>query len=295
MLVASDEATAGLGHQIGRAGAPFEKIGQPARLLFLGAESLDHLHVARVRSGAVENLGSERRPAHFLGEVGVFDRRQAVALVGAGQPEVPQALGARLGLERFADLDHARCLFESVALASDLRLVLLFQRHNLVAHHRPNGGDERTDFVSDAEIHMSLPCSCRSDLTLKIEARQAEKSAVDLARRFRRPNPRLLRVARLCGLAESGWRAEPLEPVVLRLASPGFDLRPARSGNNIAVSASPMIMSGRPSHSRIASAHASHRAPSNCETAVVDRDSNRNLEPRRARSRPSPVTFQSRP
>ena len=46
---------------------------------------------------------------------------------------------------------------EAVALAPDLRVVLLLERYDLVAHHRRNGGDERTDFVGDAEIDVLLP------------------------------------------------------------------------------------------------------------------------------------------
>ena len=86
---------AGLGHQIGGARAPLEQVGQPARLLLGRAVALDHFHVAGVGRGAIEDFGGEQRPAHLLGEIGVFDRREAVALVGAGQPEVPQALWPR--------------------------------------------------------------------------------------------------------------------------------------------------------------------------------------------------------
>ena len=113
-----------------------------------------HLHVAGVGGGAVEDFGGERRPAHFLGEIGVFDGGEAVALVGAGEPEIPQALGARLGLQALADFDHARGRLEAVAVAADLGLVFVLERHDLVAHHRAHGGDERTDFVGDAEIHV---------------------------------------------------------------------------------------------------------------------------------------------
>ena len=106
---------------------------------------------------AIEDFGGERRPAHLLGEKSVFDGGEAVALVGAGEPEVPQALGPRLGFQGFADLDHPLGRLETVALAADLGLVVRFERHDLVAHHRPDGGDERTDFVGDAEIHVHPP------------------------------------------------------------------------------------------------------------------------------------------
>ena len=90
---------AGLGHEIGGTRAPLEEIRQPPRLLLGRAEALDHLHVAGVGSGAIEDLRGERRPAHLLGEIGVFDGGEAKALVGAGEPEVPQALGSSLRLE----------------------------------------------------------------------------------------------------------------------------------------------------------------------------------------------------
>ena len=163
-----------LRHEIGRAGASLEKIRQPARLLLGRAVALEHFHVAGVRSGAVEDLGGEERPAHLFGEIGVFDRREPVALVGAGEPEVPQALGPRLRLQGFADLDHALRWLEAVAFASDLGLVFLLERHDLVAHHRADGGDEGTDFVGRAEIHEAPPLRFADrDMTLKQGARQA--------------------------------------------------------------------------------------------------------------------------
>ena len=121
----------GLGHEIGRARAPFEQVGQPARLLFRRAVPLDDFHVAGVGGGAIEDFGGERRPAHLLGEIGVFDCSEAEALVGSGQPEIPQALGPRLGFELFANLDHPFGRLEAVALAPDIGVVLLF--HGMIS------------------------------------------------------------------------------------------------------------------------------------------------------------------
>ena len=148
---------AGLGHEIGRARPALEQIRQPARLLLGVAEALEHLHVAGVRRRTVEHFRGERRPPHLLGQISVFDGGEAVALVGACQPEVPQALGARLCLEPLANLDHALRRLEAVALAPDFGLVLLLERHDLVAHHCAHSSDERTDFVGDAEIHVDPP------------------------------------------------------------------------------------------------------------------------------------------
>ena len=66
-------------------------------------------------------------------------------------------LARAFALRDLADLDHARGRLEAVAVAPDLGIVFLLERHDLVAHHRPDGGDERTDFVGCAEIHGAPP------------------------------------------------------------------------------------------------------------------------------------------
>jgi hypothetical protein len=52
-------------------------------------------------------------------------------------------------------------------------MVFLLERHDLVAHHRPDGGDERTDFFGCAEIHVFLPRIGWRDMTPKRRMRQA--------------------------------------------------------------------------------------------------------------------------
>ena len=47
---------------------------------------------------AVRYLRSEPRPAHFLGQIGVFHRVEAEALARMGEEEIPETLGLRLGL-----------------------------------------------------------------------------------------------------------------------------------------------------------------------------------------------------
>ena len=42
-------------------------------------------------------------------------------------------------------------------VAADLGLVFLLDRHDLIAHHGANGGDERANLVGDSDIHVSLP------------------------------------------------------------------------------------------------------------------------------------------
>ena len=124
-----------LGHDVGGADLALQQRLQPLLLLLGRAVALDHLHVAGVGGGAVEGLGRQPRPAHLLGEVGVFDGGQPIALVGGGEPEVPQAPLARLGLEALADLLLALGVGPAVAALADLGLVLLLQRHDLLAHH----------------------------------------------------------------------------------------------------------------------------------------------------------------
>ncbi len=88
-----------LGHQIGRADFSVEQRLQPLFLLLGRAITLQHFHVAGIGRRAVERFGAEMRLAHLFGQIGIFDRRQAVAGLGAGEPEIPQAAFARLGLE----------------------------------------------------------------------------------------------------------------------------------------------------------------------------------------------------
>ena len=46
---------------------------------------------------------------------------------------------------------------EAVAATPDLGLVFFLERHDLVAHHRPDCGDERTDFAGHPKIHVDPP------------------------------------------------------------------------------------------------------------------------------------------
>ena len=80
MLVASEEATPGLGHRERRADLPVEQRLEPLRLLLVGAVLEQHLHVAGVGRVAVEDVRREEgRPAHLLGQrrvVGVASARR---------------------------------------------------------------------------------------------------------------------------------------------------------------------------------------------------------------------------
>jgi len=164
----------GLGHHVGRADLALEQGLEPLLLLRRCAEALQHLHVAGVGGRAVECLGRQPRPAHLLGEIGVLHRGEAVALVGPGEPEVPQAPLARLGLEALADLLLALGVGPAVAALADLGLVLGLERHDLLAHHGANLLHQRFHLGRHAEIHWGCPPFTRV-ASPAIEARRAAR------------------------------------------------------------------------------------------------------------------------
>jgi hypothetical protein len=142
-----------LRHDIGRADLALQERFEPFLLVLRRSVAFQHLHVAGVRRHAVEGLGCEPRPAHLLGQIGVFDRAQPIALVGGGQPEVPQAPLAGLGFQPLDDLGLAFRVCPAVALLADLALELGLQRDDLVAHHGAHLLDQRFDLVRHAEVH----------------------------------------------------------------------------------------------------------------------------------------------
>ena len=147
---------AGLGHDVGGADLAIEQGLEPHLLLCGRTVALDHLHVAGVGGGAVEGLGCQPRPAHLLGEVGVFHGREAIALLGVRQPEIPQATLPGLGLEPLADLLLALGVGPAVALA-DLGLVVVLEWHDLFAHHGADFLNQRLHLGCHAEVHLGRP------------------------------------------------------------------------------------------------------------------------------------------
>ena len=149
-------ADAGLGHDVGRADLAVQQRLQPFLLVLRRAVALDHFHIAGVGGGAIEGLRRQPRPAHLLGEVGVFDRGQPITLVGSGEPEVPQAALLGLGLQPLANLFLPLGVGPAVALA-DLRLVLVLQRHDLFAHHGAHLFHQGLHLGRHAEVHGVSP------------------------------------------------------------------------------------------------------------------------------------------
>ena len=90
-------------HCVGGANLSLEQGLEPFTLLFLRAEPLEHFHVAGVGGTAIEGFGSQVGASRLFGDIGVFDRRQAMTAIAVGQPEIPQSLFARLALQVFED------------------------------------------------------------------------------------------------------------------------------------------------------------------------------------------------
>ena len=140
------------GHQIGRADLAVQQRFQPAVLMGLRAVALEHLHIARVRRGAVEHLGRDADLAHFLCQIGVFHGGQPVALVAVGQPKVPEAPLFRLGFEPVDDFQLTIRVLKPVArgVFSHLGVVFCIQRFDIFVNHFTHSVDKRADAVGDA-------------------------------------------------------------------------------------------------------------------------------------------------
>src|ERR1019366_3305992 len=89
----------GLRHAERRADAPFQERLQPLLLLFGRAEVPEDFHVAAVGRVAVEDLGGEHALAHLFGDPRVFRVVEARAALRVRQEQVPETLGAGLGLQ----------------------------------------------------------------------------------------------------------------------------------------------------------------------------------------------------
>ena len=92
--------------------------------------------------------GAEQEgPAHFLGKIGIFQRREAIATIRAGEPEIPQTALAGLCFQGLANFDLAISEGKTVPAGglADLGVILVLERQDLVAHHGPNLLDQRLD------------------------------------------------------------------------------------------------------------------------------------------------------
>src|SRR4029077_13318961 len=104
---------------------------QPALFLLFAAITGQHLHVAGVRRGAVEDLRRERRPAHYFAQRGILEVRQTGSILFVREEQVPQTRGARLGLQLLDDgswLPSFTCV--------DLFVIALLVRIYMLVHER---------------------------------------------------------------------------------------------------------------------------------------------------------------
>jgi len=118
-------------------------------LLLRGAVANEHLHVACVRRGAVEDFGSERRgAAHDFAERRVLDVGQPRAVLAVGKKQVPQPGGARLRLEVLDD----RHRLPPIAF-TDLAPVGAFVGIDVLVHERGEPLLQIFGFRGVVEVH----------------------------------------------------------------------------------------------------------------------------------------------
>jgi hypothetical protein len=151
-----------LGHREGRADLAIEQRLEPARLDLVGAVARDGLHVAGVGGRAIEHLGGPGHGAHDLGQRRVFLVGQARALVAGGvggvdrQEQVPQAGGARLGLELLDHRQRAPAL-AGVRVGLQLLLVGLLVGIDVVVHEALHARLQVPGLGGVFEIHCCSP------------------------------------------------------------------------------------------------------------------------------------------
>ena len=128
MLVASDDATLGLGHQERRADLAFEQRLGPLADVLGRAVLEQRLHVAGVRRRAVEHLRRPVHAPHDLAQRRVLEVGQRAA-VRLRPPQVPQAGGLRLRLELLDDRHRL-----PAPLASHVLVPLVLVRIDVLRH-----------------------------------------------------------------------------------------------------------------------------------------------------------------
>ena len=154
----------GLGHGESRADFAGEQRREPPLLLFLGAETLEHFHVAGVRGAAIHRLRGEPAAAHDFSEVRVFEIADAGSALAFGQEKVPQALVPSFLFQAIEDFILPRRMRPALAHI-DLGEIFPLQRLDLVA-------DEAADFFADfdqifgqSQIHDVFSCASKYALT----------------------------------------------------------------------------------------------------------------------------------
>ena len=124
----------GLGHQEGGTDLAVHQRAEPFFLLFAGAVTVEHLHVAGIGRGAVEHFRSPADAAHFLGAQGVFEVSEArpvelegfidmvVAVIARRHEQVPDARFLGELLLVLDDLDHLPAITGGVLRLVDIHV-----------------------------------------------------------------------------------------------------------------------------------------------------------------------------
>ncbi len=146
-----------LGHQERGADFAVHQRPQPFPLVLLCAVAHQHFHVAGIRRGAVEHLGSPADVAHFLGKRRVFQIGQSrttefmVLMRRRRHEHVPETFGLRFLLQILKDRDHLPALAGFVLLPVD--------RHggpDMLVHERLHTIEPFALTVRHVEVHRAF-------------------------------------------------------------------------------------------------------------------------------------------
>ena len=141
-----------LGHHIGGTDFAVQQGFEPLLLLLLGADPLQHFHVAGVRRRAVHRFRAERILAEFGGDEGIVEVRETFAGLGVRQEEVPEALRLRLALDLGEQLKLLVGEAPAVGLALAGGLVFRLNRGDRFLQELADVVVERPRFLRHAEI-----------------------------------------------------------------------------------------------------------------------------------------------
>ena len=160
-----------LGHRVSRADRAVEERRQPAALLFCRAVAHQHFHVPRVGRRAVEYLRRNRRAPHDFAERGVFQVRQAAALLAFGQEQVPEAGRPRPTLH----LVHDRRCRPPILLGRVLLRVGRLVRIDDLIHEGEQPLPQPLDARAEIEVHGVI--RPRSDREWSADLRAGRRAA----------------------------------------------------------------------------------------------------------------------
>ena len=142
----------GFGHGVGGTDLAVEERLQPLLLLFGGADSFEHLHVAGVGCCAVHRLRCEWVLAQLHGDVRVVEVREAFTGFGVGEEEVPEALLLGLVLHRLEQFELPFAIAPVIGPADAASLELGGDRFDLGEDELLHGVVERADAFGHTQV-----------------------------------------------------------------------------------------------------------------------------------------------